>query len=109
MEPSGRIYINPLNKQEIYIAIGDMFKDSQKYLPYEPWLAAFMSADQYQALIDTGALITGMTNREVAAYLLTKGLEVGRQPKVDIRVETERPVHCERFTLNQSMGPWFEP
>jgi hypothetical protein len=28
----------------------------------------------YHALIDTGALITGMTNQEVAAYLLDNGL-----------------------------------
>ena len=29
----------------------------------------------YHALIDTGALVTGMSNLEVASYLLTKGLE----------------------------------
>lgn len=30
--------------------------------------------ERFHALIDTGALITGMTNREVAEYLLEKGL-----------------------------------
>ena len=29
----------------------------------------------YHALIDTGALVTGMTNLEVATYLLQNGLE----------------------------------
>lgn len=34
-----------------------------------------ISAQKYHALIDTGALITGMSNLEVAAYLLDHGLD----------------------------------
>ncbi|CAE7946615.1 unnamed protein product [Symbiodinium sp. KB8] len=42
------------------------------------FIAKAISSDgrpKYHALIDTGALITGMTNREVATYLLQNGLK----------------------------------
>lgn len=34
------------------------------------------SPTRYNALIDTGALITGLTNYQVAEYLITHGLDV---------------------------------
>ena len=36
---------------------------------------ASSSSPRYHALIDTGALITGYSNQEVAEFLLDKGLE----------------------------------
>lgn len=35
----------------------------------------YVAGGGFHALIDTGALITGMSNQQVAAYLLEHGLE----------------------------------
>ena len=52
MTHCGRIYINPLNKREIYINIGNMFEGKQLYPSYEPWLSAFITEGQYNEMID---------------------------------------------------------
>ena len=44
----GRIYLDPLNKRDIYINIGWMNKDTQMFPPYEQWLAPYVTQEKYQ-------------------------------------------------------------
>jgi len=52
MTHCGRIYVNPMNKREIFINVGHLFKGCQIYPSYEPWLAPFIKEDQYRTLIN---------------------------------------------------------
>ena len=78
----------PLELGRCHYAMGDDAKmlhvlTSPEHVTYEPqpneWSVAQLldqiaSSTCYNALIDTGALITGMTNLQVAQHLLQRGL-----------------------------------
>ena len=46
---AGRIFLNPMNKKELYINVGMLFQGSQIYPKYEQWMIPYVSEDIFNS------------------------------------------------------------